>query len=72
MSPDVRGSDVVLTPPDYLNPVWPDDREFDKDWRVYIGGDLIEIWDTFTPLQKKLLAENAQRIVDDEDYDGDE
>lgn len=60
-------TEIVLVPSDYLNPDW--DAELPPnaiDWRRFIGGDLVEAWQTFTPEQRKLLAENSHRIREDE------
>ncbi|QKC70749.1 hypothetical protein [Mesorhizobium loti] len=58
---------IVLMPSEYLNPDWDVELPPDAiDWRRYIGGDLMDAWQTFTPEQRRLLAENSYRIREDE------
>lgn len=57
---------------DYKNPDWD---EFNKqwkhvhEWKSYCYEDLEGIWDTFTDIQKKTIAENLQDIADNEEWD---
>ena len=53
---------------DYENPQW-EKAEKIHDWRNYISEDMQIIWDTFTPLQQRLIADNAQETADAEDWD---
>lgn len=47
---------------DYLNPDWKNVSDF-GDWRSYINDELREIWCSFTPRQKRSIADNAQELV---------
>lgn len=43
---------------EYLNPPW-----LETGWQAQISTSVREAWSTFTPEQRKLLAENAQETV---------
>lgn len=53
---------------DYKSPDW---NNLDRvhEWKNYISEDLVMIWDTFTDIQKKVIAENADNIADREEWD---
>lgn len=57
-----------MTPKDYKNPHW---EVYDRvhGWRNYISEELAKIWDTFSDSQKKIIAENADRLAMLEDWD---
>ncbi len=48
-------------------------KEFDgfmpHEWRNYVDGDLRDMWNSFTEQQKIAIADNAQRIADQEERD---
>lgn len=60
---------VLLDPPEYLSPDWTPPTKYVHDWRRYISEPLEAAWQTFTPEQRLMLAENAQRIADNEEWD---
>ena len=53
---------------DLMHPVW-DDAGKVHDWRNYISDELRGIWHTFTPEQRRAIANNAQDIADREEWD---
>lgn len=60
---------VRLDPPEYLTPDWTPPTKYVHDWRRYISEPLEIAWQSFTPEQRLMLAENAQRIADNEEWD---
>jgi Fe-S cluster biosynthesis and repair protein YggX len=58
-----------MSPDQYLDPFHNFPSKFVHDWRAYISDELMEAWHTFTDHQKKLIAENAQSMADNEDWD---
>lgn len=54
--------------PYFINPKW-DLADRVHDWRNYINEDMRAVWDTFTPTQKRILAENAEEIAGREEWD---
>lgn len=60
---------VSLDPPEYVVPDWTPPTKYVHDWRRYIGDELQAAWQTFSPAQRKLLAENAQRLANNEEWD---
>lgn len=52
----------------------PEDPQWENagrvhDWRNYINEDLQAIWHTFTPEQRRVIAESAQDTADAEQWD---
>jgi hypothetical protein len=52
----------------YLNPNW-DEAGRVHDWRNYISAELRGMWNTFTPEQKKAIAESAEETASREDWE---
>ncbi len=59
----------MTKPADYENPDWTPQWKYVHDWRGYIRDDLRAAWQTFSVEQRRLLAENAQAIADEEVWD---
>lgn len=55
-------------PRDWVNPSWNLARRV-HDWRNYVWQGVREIWDSFTPEQKYLIALQAQKLADNENWD---
>lgn len=53
---------------DYQFPEW-DKTGRVHDWRNYISKRLREMWESFTDEQKQVIAENAEGIASNEDWD---
>lgn len=54
-------------PQDCFNPRW-DETEKVHDWKNYVHFELRNLWHTFNEKQKQLIANNAQIIADDEEW----
>lgn len=66
---ELRKSDTNgRLPQDWENPEWGK-REDIHNWRNYIPNMVQKIWNTFTPLQKKVLAYQADAQALQEDWD---
>jgi hypothetical protein len=55
-------------PLDYANPDWKS-REQKYEWKTYISKPLREIWDSFTLLQKAVIASSAEEAASNEDWE---
>lgn len=64
----------------WVNPVlWPEDWTHDKpdwdyglrthNWHNHVGERIREVWHTFTPEQRHILALDAQERADNEEWD---
>lgn len=53
---------------DPLEPKW-DEAGKVHDWRNYISQAVRDMWHTFTPSQRVALAENAEEIAGQEEWD---
>lgn len=69
---ECEGPDVYIsgTPGDYKNPIWPEliNKEV-HEWKNHIGPDVQPIWNTFTDVQKAILAIDAQGSADGEEWE---
>ena len=52
----------------WLKPTWRDIKRV-HDWRNHISEDMAREWDTFTDRQKMLIAENAKKAADREEWE---
>lgn len=55
-------------PEDWEYPNWGNISRV-HNWRNYADDHVIGIWDSLTNEQKKILANNFQRIADEEEWD---
>lgn len=53
---------------DHENPEWEKAGRV-HEWKNYIHDDLRHAWHSFTPEQRKLIAQNAQEQADQEEWD---
>lgn len=64
-----NSSILLFNPPkDFENPQW-NKAEKVHDWKNYISEELQSIWDSFTVVQKSVIAKNAQEQASCEDWD---
>jgi len=55
-------------PIDYQKPNWQMCSRV-HDWKNYISEQMVEIWDTFSDYQKSIIAINADKIAQLEEWD---
>jgi gas vesicle protein len=55
-------------PYNYKKPEWDKVNKV-HDWKNYISKKLADMWDTFTDEQKLAIAENAEEIANNEEWD---
>lgn len=60
--------DVKEESDDYLTPDWSERRRV-HNWKNYINQAVRDIWNSFTPEQKKILSDNAQDQAEKEEWD---
>lgn len=54
-------------PKDFLNPNWEENLVV-HEWKNYPSSLVKDIWDSFTNIQKAILAANFQEMADREEY----
>ncbi len=60
--------DFKETSYEWYAPKWEEYRKV-HCWRNYISEDLIEIWDSFSDIQKYHIYKNADSLASDEHWD---
>lgn len=55
-------------PSDYSDPDWSNTSKV-HDWKNYIIEELQNCWESFNPKQRLLIATNAQKIADNEEWE---